>query len=142
MTDESLHTSNRPERPLLLSMARGARATCPACGKGRLFGHYLKIADSCDHCREELYHHRADDAPPYFTIFIVGHFLVPLALVVERIWRPEIYVHMLLWLTLAIILTLLLLPTVKGAVLGLQWALRMHGFEYAASSRRDADDTT
>ena len=27
------------------------------------------------------------------------------------------------------ILTLVLLPSVKGALVGLQWALRMHGFD-------------
>lgn len=123
-------------------MVRGAGGTCPACGKGPVFSNYLKITDTCDSCREELHHHRADDAPPYFTIFIVGHIVVPLALIAERLWKPELFVHLLLWLPLVILLTLVLLPAVKGAVLGLQWALRMHGFEYAASSRQRTDDTT
>ena len=96
---------------------------------------YLRVRHACPVCGEELHHHRADDAPPYFTIFIIGHILVPLALIVERVWEPEMYLHMLLWMPLAIIMTLLMLPAVKGAVLGLQWALRMHGFEYAASRR-------
>ncbi len=30
---------------------------------------------------------RADDAPPYFTILIVGHVLVPLVFVVEKAWN-------------------------------------------------------
>ena len=29
-------------------------------------------------------------------------------------------------------LTFALMPAVKGAIVGLQWALRMHGFDYAA----------
>lgn len=127
------HEAAPADRPLARSMLRGAGGRCPACGSGKVFGQYLKVADQCDQCSEELHHHRADDAPPYFTIFIVGHILIPLALVVERLWRPEMYIHMALWLPLALAMTLLLLPVIKGAVVGLQWSLRMHGFEYAAS---------
>ncbi|NNE21180.1 MAG: DUF983 domain-containing protein [Rhizobiales bacterium] len=120
-------------RPLSRSLLRGAGGKCPSCGAGKVFDQYLKVIDECAVCGEELHHHRADDAPPYFTIFIVGHILIPLALVVERVWRPDMFVHMALWLPLALAMTLLLLPVIKGAVVGLQWSLRMHGFEYAAS---------
>jgi len=111
------------------AILRGAAMRCPACGRGRAFDSYLKVADRCSRCDEELHHHRADDAPPYFTIFLVGHLLVPLVLIVEMAWRPAIMTHMFLWLPLAVLMTLVLLPAVKGAILGLQWALRMHGFE-------------
>ena len=121
------------DRPLSRSLLRGASGKCPSCGAGKVFGQYLKVADECAVCGEELHHHRADDAPPYFTIFIVGHILIPLALVVERVWRPDLFIHLALWLPLALAMTLLLLPVIKGAVVGLQWSLRMHGFEYAAS---------
>lgn len=61
-------------------------------------------------------------------MFIVGHLLVPLVFWVERSWKPDLSVHAALWLPLAILLTLWLLPMVKGAIVGLQWAVRMHGF--------------
>jgi uncharacterized protein (DUF983 family) len=80
-------------------------------------------------CGEELHHHRADDAPPYFTIVIVGHIVVSLVLLVEMTYRPPLWVHMMLWLPLTVVLALLLLPAVNGALVGLQWALRMHGFD-------------
>jgi uncharacterized protein (DUF983 family) len=86
-------------------------------------------ANSCPACGEELHHHRADDAPPYFTIVIVGHIVVSLVLLVEMTYRPPLWVHMMLWLPLTVALALLLLPAVKGALVGLQWALRMHGFD-------------
>ena len=116
-------------RPILRSLLRGARLKCPACGSGTMFRRYLKVADSCPACGEELHHHRADDAPPYFTIVIVGHIVVSLVLLVEMTYRPPLWVHMMLWLPLTVALALLLLPTVKGALVGLQWALRMHGFD-------------
>lgn len=97
-----------------------------------MFGRFLKVADSCDACGEELHHHRADDAPPYFTMFIVGHIVVPLVLVVEKLWVPPLGVHFALWTVVTLALTFALMPAVKGAVVGLQWALRMHGFDYAA----------
>ena len=114
------------------AMWRGFTCSCPACGKGHMFGAFLKVADSCDACGEELHHHRADDAPPYFTMFIVGHIVVPLVLVVEKLWAPPLLLHFTLWTLVTLGLTFALMPAVKGAVVGLQWALRMHGFDYAA----------
>jgi uncharacterized protein (DUF983 family) len=116
-------------RPVFSSLLRGAMLKCPACGIGSIFRRYLKIADACPHCGEDLHHHRADDAPAYFTIVIVGHIVVSLVLAVEMAYRPAIWVHMALWLPLTVILTLLLLPTVKGVLVALQWALLMHGFD-------------
>jgi uncharacterized protein (DUF983 family) len=118
-----------PARPIFGSLLRGAALTCPACGTGAMFRRYLKVADACPHCGEELHHHRADDAPPYFTIVIVGHIVVSLVLAVEMAYRPPLWLHAALWLPLTVILTLLILPSVKGALIALQWALRMHGFD-------------
>ena len=116
------------------AMRRGFTCSCPACGKGHMFRKFLKVADNCDACGEELHHHRADDAPPYFTMFIVGHIVIPLVLVVEKLWAPALPVHFILWTVVTLALTFALMPAVKGAVVGLQWALRMHGFDYAAQT--------
>jgi uncharacterized protein (DUF983 family) len=116
-------------RPVFSSLLRGAMLKCPACGIGSMFRRYLKVANACPHCGEDLHHHRADDAPAYFTIVIVGHIVVSLVLAVEMAYRPAIWVHMALWLPLTVILTLLLLPIVKGVLVALQWALLMHGFD-------------
>ncbi len=119
------------------AMWRGARLNCPACGKGDMFRAFLKVSDTCRHCGEELHHHRADDAPPYFTMFIVGHIVVPLVLLVEKLWAPPLELHFVLWTAVTLALTFALMPAVKGAIVGLQWALRMHGFDYAA--RREGE---
>jgi len=126
----------KPKRNVFQAMLRGARGRCPSCGRGRLFGRYLKVADQCPHCGEALHHQRADDAPPYFTIFVAGHVIVPLMLAFEVAFRPALWVHMLVWGPATIALCLTLLPAIKGAVVGLQWALYMHGFDPEA---RDAD---
>ena len=118
----------RSPRNLLMAMRRGFGRLCPQCGQGRLFGRYLKVCERCPACREELHHHRADDAPAYFTILIVGHFIVGGALSLERGLSPPTWVHLAIWLPLTLIATLLVLPRVKGSLVGLQWALYMHGF--------------
>jgi uncharacterized protein (DUF983 family) len=75
--------SVKSERSLMTAMLHGLRGRCPHCGEGRLFARYLKIANHCPACGEALHHHRADDAPPYFTILIAGHVIVPLLLAFE-----------------------------------------------------------
>lgn len=122
-------TLEKPKRSVFQAMLRGARGRCPSCGEGRLFGRYLKVADACAHCGEALHHHRADDAPPYFTIVVVGHVILPLMLAFEAALRPEAWVHVLIWGPATIALSLVLLPVIKGAIVGLQWALYMHGFD-------------
>jgi len=129
-------TRSTGERSILLSLLRGARLTCPACGNGAMFRRYLKVSDHCPACGEALHHHRADDAPPYFTIVIVGHIVVGLVLAVEMAYRPPIWVHEAIWLPLTVLLALLLLPVIKGALVGLQWALLMHGFDPNAEKKK------
>jgi len=94
-----------------------------------MFNGYLTVAEACDACGEDLSHQRADDAPPYFTITIVAHIVVPLMLIVEMTWHLSNTTHLAIWLPLTAILTLGLLRPIKGAIVGLQWALYMHGFD-------------
>jgi uncharacterized protein (DUF983 family) len=107
---------------------RGIMCRCPACGRGHLFKSYIKVVVTCDKCGEDLHHQRADDAPPYFTIFLVGHIVIPGLWLVEKVWKPDLWMQAAFWLPATLFLTLALLQPVKGAVVGLQWALRMHGF--------------
>ncbi|HRK20121.1 MAG TPA: DUF983 domain-containing protein [Hyphomicrobiaceae bacterium] len=119
------------ERDSWTAMTRGWKQCCPACGEGRLYGAYLKVADTCSHCGQELHHQRADDAPPYFTMFIVSHIVVALMLIVERKYSPDVWVHAALWGPMTILMSLWFLPRVKGVLIGQQWAMRMHGFGLA-----------
>lgn len=108
------------------ALLRGWHGRCPRCNKGRLFSSYLKMKGHCEACELALEPYRADDAPAYFTIFIVGHIIVPLVLLVER-WgaEPPLWVHALLWLPLSVALALFLLPRIKGAVIALLWAQKI-----------------
>lgn len=119
----------RPPRHFARALWRGFSLRCPSCGTGQLFSRYLKVRDHCPACGEALYHHRADDAPAYFTILIVAHFVVGGALALERGLSPPTWIQLVIWLPLTLFACLALLPRVKGALVALQWALYMHGFD-------------
>ncbi|MCC7281259.1 MAG: DUF983 domain-containing protein [Acetobacteraceae bacterium] len=120
------------QRPKLgAALARGIANRCPACGQGRLFAGFLRIVERCEGCDAPLGRIRADDAPPYFTIFLVGHIIVPLLLWVERAWAPEIWLMSAIFLPLSGGLAVGLIRPVKGATVGLMMRLglsdRDHG---------------
>ncbi|WEF53111.1 DUF983 domain-containing protein [[Pseudomonas] carboxydohydrogena] len=126
------------KRNLWNAMLRGCRGRCPNCGEGKLFRTYLRTADCCSHCGQDFTHHRADDLPAYLVIVIVGHIVVPIMLWVETNYSPPIPLQLAIYLPITLVSALLLLQPVKGAVVGLQWALRMHGFdENGAESASD-----
>ena len=129
--------STEPNRDRWPAIKRGFHLRCPSCGKGPLFCAYLKVNDTCPVCGEEFFHQRADDAPPYLTILVVGHIVGGLMLTVEEIDDTlPIWIHMVVWPALALGLSLWLLPRFKGALIGLQWALRMHGFATAHAPKK------
>lgn len=116
------------ERSLLTSLMRGLIGRCPNCGVGPMFTGFIKVREACPHCGQALFHHRADDAPPYVVTFIVGHVIVGMMLHVEVAYTPPMWVHALLWVPLTLLMCLVLLRPVKGAIVGYQWSHRMHGF--------------
>jgi len=118
-----------PRPPLWPALLRGVLCRCPSCGEGRLFRGYLRVVPNCAACGKPLGHIRADDAPPYFTIFLVGHIVVPLMLLAERDHAPDLCVMAGIFLPLTLLLSLLFLRPVKGATLGLMLALGISGRE-------------
>ncbi len=122
-------TMDHERRPLVPALLNGARCRCPKCGEGKLFRAYLKVNDACPVCGEELHYHKADDLPPYISIIIFGHILVGALLHMEMTMTVQPYVYLMTLAPLAVILPLVMLPSIKGAVVALQWANYMHGFD-------------
>lgn len=125
MTDQA---DTLEQRSVGRAMWRGTLCRCPHCGKGKMFRSYLKVADRCEVCGEELNHHRADDFPPYIAITIVGHIIIFLMLHMDMAYRVEPITYVWTMIPLAIVLPLAMLPSIKGSIVGLQWANRMYGF--------------
>lgn len=100
------------------AVGRGLRGRCPNCGEGALFRRYLKVSPACATCGHDLDQYPSDDGPAYFTILLVGHLFVLPVLLLPFVWTaPAAIVVPALLIPLAIF-TLVLLPVVKGGVIG------------------------
>jgi uncharacterized protein (DUF983 family) len=122
-------SETRTASPLLTGLKRGLLHRCPNCGEGRLYMRYLKVDPECEACGHELGGYPADDGPAYFTILLIGHLFVAPLLLFPWIWEaPPALVAPLTLIPLAV-LTLLLLPRVKGVVIGALWAIRLRKAE-------------
>ena len=117
------------KRDVWTAMKRGFRGRCPRCGEGKLFRAFLKVDNNCSVCNLDFTPHRADDLPAYLVIVIVGHIVVPTALIIETDYSPPVGLQLAIYLPVTLVASLALLQPVKGAVVGMQWALRMHGFD-------------
>ena len=124
-------TTGRLQRLLRRPLALEWRSRrCPRCGRGRLFCAFLKVDDHCSVCRLDFTGHRADDLPAYLllAIVIVGHVLVPVILWIEVDYAPSLAFQLGIYLPISALASISLLQPVKGAVVALQWSLKMHGF--------------
>lgn len=120
--------TGRPARPVWNAIRRGLSCRCPNCGEGKLFRSFLKIVDTCAACGADMHHHRADDLPAYIVVAIVGHIVVGAFMGIEATSTLSTWQHLAIWIPLTILSAVALIRPVKGGVVGLQWALYMHGF--------------
>jgi uncharacterized protein (DUF983 family) len=102
-----------------VALLRGLRGRCPACGRTRLFRGFLRVVPACANCNAPLGRVRADDAPPYFTIVLVGHLVIPLTFIADRTWQPPLWAETTVGAAAMLGLALVLMRPVKGATVGL-----------------------
>jgi len=116
-------------RSLAVALVRGFMRRCPKCGTGAMFRSYLGVNPRCPVCGEDLSAERADDAPAFITLFL-GCFIGGAGVLLsDNIWPgAPLIVMALFWLVVIAAVSLLILPRIKGAVVGAEWALRMHAF--------------
>lgn len=112
------------KHPSLLSLAIHQR--CPRCAVGNIYnpGITLDLAKTCNHCGLDLHKNDSADGPAVFLIFFLGTLLVPLALWMESLLAPPLWVHLVLWTAVALGLTIGLLRPVKAFVIALQYKHR------------------
>lgn len=116
------------ERPAWPAIRKGLRGRCPNCGQGHIFKSYLKLADACPSCDEDLSHARADDGPAYLSILVTAKIMgTAMLFTYERI-QLDPWVMAVSFSIGVTAMALYLLPRFKGLILGVQWAKRMHGF--------------
>jgi uncharacterized protein (DUF983 family) len=123
--DRSPGANPWPSASLGTAIGRGLLGRCPACAGSRIFRAFLKVVPECRVCGAPLGLARADDAPPYFTILIVGHIVVPLLFIMDRSTDLSLWAMAAIFLPLTVGLTLALIQPVKGATVGLMLSLNM-----------------
>jgi uncharacterized protein (DUF983 family) len=111
--------------PLFRSIGRGLAHRCPACGKGRLYGRYLKVRPQCDVCEHPLQRYPADDGPAYLTILLVGHLIIAPLLFFPIVWESPAQYSLPIILGSLTLVTLFALPRIKGGWIGLMYALQV-----------------
>jgi uncharacterized protein (DUF983 family) len=114
-----------PQPPMSTAIGRGLLGRCPACGKSHLFNGFLRVVAECRNCGAPLGLARADDAPPYFTILLTGHIVVPIMYLVDKHQSPPLWVMSAIFLPLTFVLALGLLRPIKGGTVGLMLTLNM-----------------
>ncbi|MCB1448172.1 MAG: DUF983 domain-containing protein [Rhizobiaceae bacterium] len=126
------------KRDIAKAMKRGWFCRCPNCGEGKLFRAFLKPVDHCAVCNEDYTHQRADDLPAYLSIVIVGHIVIGGFMMTDMVWTLSNWTHLAIWTPITVLLALATIQPIKGAVIGLQWAARMHGFGHAEPRPEDS----
>jgi uncharacterized protein (DUF983 family) len=118
-------TNAWPHPAMLTAIGRGLLGRCPACGKSHLFNGFLRVVTACANCEAPLGLARADDAPPYLTILLTGHIVVPLMFIVDRASEPPTWVMSAIFLPLTFFLAVGLLRPIKGGTVGVMLTLNM-----------------
>ena len=79
------------------------------------------MRDTCDRCGLSFASADSGDGPAVFAIFILGFVVLGGALLVEFRLGPPVWVHVVLWGVLTPLLAFVLLRTLKGVLVGLQY---------------------
>ena len=111
------------------AILRGFLGRCPRCGEGKLFRAWLKPKDHCPSCGLDLREQRSDDFPAYVAIFITGHVLAPILIMLVLDFELSILALTIIVFAMAIAMLMALIQPSKGAVIALQWWNGMHGFK-------------
>jgi len=106
---------------------RGLRRLCPRCGQGHMFSGYLSVREACEVCKMPFEPLRSDDAPPYFTLFIVGHVVIGLYMMLWPLIPVPVWVQAIIWCSLTLVLSLVLLPFIKGGVMAVIYRTKAKG---------------
>lgn len=101
--------------------ATGLACTCPHCGEGPLFQGFLKPVSRCESCGTDLAFAANTEGPAVFIILIVGFVIVGAAALVEALFHPAPFVHLILWLPSTVILALALMRPLKATMVALQY---------------------
>jgi len=116
------HASVPVPPPSLLHVALACR--CPRCGRGKLYDGLLTVASHCPQCGLDLRAQDAGDGPAVFVVFILGAVVVALAILVEVLFAPPLWVHIVLWTPVILVGAIAMLRPLKAGLIALQYRHR------------------
>lgn len=111
----------RRGRRRLPPVQTGLAGRCPECGEGRLFKSMLSYAESCVACGADFQDEDTGDGPAIFVIFIVGIFIVPMAIAFDMLFNPPFIVTFLIWGSIITGVSLWLLRLLRGVMFNIAW---------------------
>jgi uncharacterized protein (DUF983 family) len=97
------------------------KGICPDCGRGGLFKGRLTLADECDHCGLDFTRYSPGDGPASLLILVYGAIIVPMAFLLESLFAPPLWVHVVLWGLVMLGASLLSLRVLKALMVALQY---------------------
>jgi uncharacterized protein (DUF983 family) len=99
-----------------------ALGRCPVCEKGRLYTSYLKVAKACNVCGADFASANSGDGPVVFVILIAGMVACAGLAVSFLKWNWPPLMLLTVWPAVAVGLSLVLMPMLKGVMVASQVA--------------------
>ncbi|MGB7286822.1 MAG: DUF983 domain-containing protein [Salaquimonas sp.] len=111
-------TAHYPDQSAL---STGLVGRCPRCGEGKLYQSLLKPVDHCAMCGLDMSFAEEGDGPAVLVILLLGGVIAGMALALENLVHPPIWVHILLWLPVTVLMSILALRAMKGIMIASQY---------------------
>ncbi len=109
------HSETDKGRP---GIARAALfGLCPECGAKTLFLGPARFAERCGNCGLDYGSFNVGDGPAALLTMVIGALVIVLALMVDSIFRPPFWLHVIIWVPFTAAMTVVSLRVAKGALL-------------------------
>ncbi len=112
---------NRQEWPAQSPLAVGLKAVCPRCGEGRLYDGLLTPAGACTACGLDYSFIDSGDGPAVLVILVLGFIVLGLALLIDAVLSPPVWLQILVWIPVIVASSLWALRVSKAAMIALQY---------------------
>lgn len=89
----------------------------------------MSVVPRCEACGLDLSAQDSGDGPVAFIVLVVGFLVVGAALIVEVRYGWPVWLHLLVWLPLALLGCLALMRPLKAMLIALQYRHRRHEFD-------------
>jgi len=117
----SAHSQDSAIYPELSSVKTGLAGRCPRCGEGKLYQSMLKPVERCAICGLDMQFAEEGDGPAVLVILLLGGVIAGMALTVETVFHPPIWLHLVLWLPVTVALAIFALRAMKGVMIASQY---------------------